>query len=226
MKDETQVKDEIILVVKEAIRENTTLAAVDWEVAELYSDDVDNIAEEIADKLCPLVAEAEKDKEIARLTAENERLSKQLTDGKCVYLSDSETAEGCVQSPCPNYKTVEDILKENASLHARLEKAVALPFSHLETLKLLTCAAMCYAKIRELITERMASSNDIKDLFMHVPLIQGTTLNFALNCLDKSNLNCNKIKGFEEVLNAMGDFKDYLAKAEARLAELKGGEGE
>lgn len=42
-------------------------------------------------------------------------------------LTDSETAEGCVQSPCPNYKTVEDILKENASLHARLEKAVELP---------------------------------------------------------------------------------------------------
>lgn len=115
---------------------------------------------------------------------------------------------------------------ENAELRERLEKAVILPFSHLETLKLLTCAAMCYAKIRELIVERMASSNDIKDLFVHIPLIQGTTLNFALNCLDKSNLNCNKIKGFEEVLNAMGDFKDYLAKAEARLAELKGGEQE
>ena len=61
---------------------------------------------------------------IKELEAENERLRKQLSDGKCVYLSDSETAEGCVQSPCPNYKTVEDILKENADLHARLEKAV------------------------------------------------------------------------------------------------------
>lgn len=51
MKDETQVKDEIILVVKEAIRDNTTLAAVDWEPAELDSDDVDNIAEAVADRL-------------------------------------------------------------------------------------------------------------------------------------------------------------------------------
>ena len=67
MKDETQVKDEIILVVKEAIRDNTTLAAVDWEPAELDSDDVDNIAEEIADKLCPLIAEAEKQERRAEI---------------------------------------------------------------------------------------------------------------------------------------------------------------
>ena len=71
--------------------------------------------------------ETNKDAEIARLTAENERLSKQLTDRKCVYLFDNETAEGCVLSPCPNYKTVEDILKENAELTARLEKAVEMP---------------------------------------------------------------------------------------------------
>lgn len=58
--NEVEMKDKIILVVKEAIRENTTLAAVDWEAAEIYSDDVDNIADEIADKLCPLVTEAEK----------------------------------------------------------------------------------------------------------------------------------------------------------------------
>lgn len=51
MKDETQVKDEIILVVKEAIRDNTTLAAVDWEPAELDSNDVDHIAEAVADRL-------------------------------------------------------------------------------------------------------------------------------------------------------------------------------
>lgn len=51
MKDETQVKDEIIIVVKEAIRDNTTLAAVDWEPAELDSNDVGHIAEEVADRL-------------------------------------------------------------------------------------------------------------------------------------------------------------------------------
>ncbi len=67
MKDETQVKDEIILVVKETIRDNTTLAAVDWEPAELDSNDVDHIAEEIADKLCPLIAEAEKQERRAEI---------------------------------------------------------------------------------------------------------------------------------------------------------------
>ena len=63
---EIQIKDKIILVAKEAIRGNTTLAAVDWEV-ELNSDDVDNIAEEIADKLCPLIAEAEKQERRAEI---------------------------------------------------------------------------------------------------------------------------------------------------------------
>lgn len=77
------------------------------------------------DTLARLYYELQKENE--HLTAENERLSKQLSDGKCVYLSDSETSEGCVQSPCPNYKTVEDILKENAELKARLDKAVELP---------------------------------------------------------------------------------------------------
>lgn len=51
MKDETQIKDEIMKVVKEAVRENTTLAAVDWEPAMLYDEDVDHIAEMVADNL-------------------------------------------------------------------------------------------------------------------------------------------------------------------------------
>lgn len=49
--DEINVKDEIITAVKEAISANTTLAAVDWEPAQLYSDDVDHIAEMVAENL-------------------------------------------------------------------------------------------------------------------------------------------------------------------------------
>lgn len=100
------------------------------------------------DTLARLYYELQKENE--HLTAENERLSKQLTDGKCVYLSDSETAEGCVQSPCPNYKTVEDILKENAELHARLEKAVILPCKVGDTVHDIYSDEICESKIKSI----------------------------------------------------------------------------
>ena len=45
---------------------------------------------------------------INRLIAE----IKKLTSGKCVYLSDDETTEYCVEGPCPNYKTVAQIKAE------------------------------------------------------------------------------------------------------------------
>ena len=37
---------------------------------------------------------------------------KNLTSGKCVYLSDDETTEYCVEGPCPNYKTEAQIKVE------------------------------------------------------------------------------------------------------------------
>lgn len=48
MKDETQVKDEIILVVKGAIRDNTSATDID-DIVELDSNDVDHIAEAVAE---------------------------------------------------------------------------------------------------------------------------------------------------------------------------------
>lgn len=123
-----------------------------------------------------------------------------------------------------NYKRIiADLQAENVALRERLGKAVELPYSHLEMLKLLTCASICYAEIKNIIVARMGKSRDVADLFMECPTVQGTTLDLALYRLAESNLNCNKIKGFEEVINATGTFKDYLAKAEASLAELKGG---
>lgn len=50
MKDETQVKDEIILVVKEVIADNTSARDID-DIVELDSNDVDHIAEAVADRL-------------------------------------------------------------------------------------------------------------------------------------------------------------------------------
>ena len=37
---------------------------------------------------------------------------KRLTSGKCVYLSDDEITEYCVEGPCPNYKTEAEIKAE------------------------------------------------------------------------------------------------------------------
>ena len=45
---------------------------------------------------------------INHLQAEVER----LTSGKCVYLSDDETTEYCVEGPCPKYKTETQIKAE------------------------------------------------------------------------------------------------------------------
>ena len=39
-------------------------------------------------------------------------LIKRLTSGKCVYLSDDEITEYCVEGPCPNYKTEAEIKAE------------------------------------------------------------------------------------------------------------------
>lgn len=50
MKDETQAKDEIILVVKEAMADNTSARDID-DIAEIDSNDVDHIAEAVADRL-------------------------------------------------------------------------------------------------------------------------------------------------------------------------------
>ena len=149
----------------------------------------------------------DKDKEIARLTAENERLSKQLTDSKCIYLSDSETEEGCVQSPCPNYKTVEDILKENAELHARLKKAVILPCKVGDTVYWI---------------EKWRTEPQIDEYTVHGFMIDTTNEKVCIRVkLDKN--------GFFVPL--VGEYKDKQlffdrTKAEARLAELKGGEQE
>ena len=57
--------------------------------------------------------------EINRLQAD----IKKLTSGKCVYLSDDETTEYCVEGPCPNYKTVAQIKAEAIKEFAEIVKA-------------------------------------------------------------------------------------------------------
>lgn len=136
----------------------------------------------------------------------------------CAYKIIEPQIKGCLDRE----KELEKRLAEAEHRAEVAEKAVELPYRHLVTLRLLTSAAMCYAITKNRITERMVNSKDIADLFMHIPLLQGTTLNFALDYLAESNLNCNTIQGFEDIINATGTFKDYIIVAESRLAELKG----
>lgn len=85
-------------------------------------------------------------------------------------------------------------------------------FENIETLKLLTCASICYAKIKHEMENRMRDSKDIADLYFNIPTVQYTTFDFALSALATSELDCNKISGFGEILNAMPNFKSYLEK--------------
>lgn len=51
-------------------------------------------------------------KDALELINSQKALIKRLTSGKCVYLSDDETTEYCVEGPCPNYKTEAEIKAE------------------------------------------------------------------------------------------------------------------
>ena len=51
-------------------------------------------------------------KDALELINSQKALIKRLTSGKCVYLSDDEITEYCVEGPCPNYKTEAEIKAE------------------------------------------------------------------------------------------------------------------
>lgn len=88
--------------------------------------------EEVVKTLNELLHEAySKDEIVFALKCKTEELEtakadiKKLTSGKCVYLSDEETTEYCVEGPCPNYKTIAQIKAEAYKEFAeRLKKAL------------------------------------------------------------------------------------------------------
>ena len=52
---------------------------------------------------------------------------KRLTSGKCIYLSDDETTEYCVEGPCPKYKTEAQIKAEAYKEFAKkMEERIAV----------------------------------------------------------------------------------------------------
>lgn len=142
-----------------------------------------------------------------------ERLTARV-EGKVIFAGDLLNT--------PNYEKA--IIDRLAELEDKIEngKLVELPVGWLDALKLLICAAMCYADIDNMIASGMQNSKELADLFMNIPRVQGTTLQWSLQDLANRKLDCNKITGFEEVLNAMPRFKARVeADAEEKLKELK-----
>ena len=129
------------------------------------------------------------------------------TNGSCFSLDNTDLYYSNYGTKWVAYKN-----KEQAECKGEI---VELPDGWLDTLKLLTCAASCYAVIDDMIAKGMQSNKALADLFMKIPRVQGSTLQWSLQDLANNNLDCDKIQGFDEVLNAMPIFK-------ACLAELKG----
>ncbi len=136
------------------------------------------------------------------------RITARLANGKAVV--------DFIASGAGRIKTVDRL----AELEDKITDGtlVELPSAWLDTLKLLTCASICYTKIKDLITSQMGQSKDISDLFFECPTVQGTVNDFALKDLEEANIDCNKIVGFEEILNAMPHYKKIV---EAKLKELQ-----
>lgn len=134
----------------------------------------------------------------------------------------------CIERECTTpdnlcqYRLYCEAYNRLAELEDKIENGtlVELPSVWLDTLKLLTCASICYTKIKDLITSQMGQSKDIADLFFECPTVQGTVNDFALKDLGEANIECNKIVGFEEILNAMPHYKKIV---EAKLKELQEG---
>lgn len=112
---------------------------------------------------------------------------------------------------CSEYGTRWVAYKNKEQSEAKGE--IVLPNGWLNTLKLLTCAAICYADTKSLIESQMNVSRDIAALYRRCPNIQGSPNLWALGQLADSNLNCNKIKGFEDVINAMPIWKELLKES-------------
>lgn len=132
------------------------------------------------------------------------------------------------ESFCPKCFLIDDYGKNWVAYKNKEEaeckgELVELPNGWLDVLKLITCAAICYKTIDNIIIEDMQNSKELGELFLKIPRVQGSSLVWSLEELANSNLNCNKIKCFEDILNVMPRFKDILDKqAEQKLKELTG----
>lgn len=112
-------------------------------------------------------------------------------------------------NPNLNRDTVKEVC--NILIDMINKPNIELSFEELNTLRLITSAATCYADIRKEIENKMATSIDIYDLYLKLPLVQGTINKFALEDLAESNIDCSKIKSISDILEKIPKFKRYLA---------------
>ncbi len=163
-------------------------------------------------------------KDYERLTVKKAKTLK-LSGGIKQTITSKECPPLCSTTTCQMCQNNVKMLNSLVELEDKIEsgKLVELPVGWLDALKLLTCATMCYADIDNMIASGMQNSQELADLFMKIPRVQGSTLQWSLQDLANSKLDCNKIAGFEEVLNAMPKFKARVQEAaKAKLAEVKG----
>lgn len=71
--------------------------------------------------------------------------------------------------------------------------------NNIDTIKLLTLAAICYEKNLEIIRNKMKDSKEIADLYMELPTVQYMKNTMALSRLADSGIDVNKIEGIDEV---------------------------
>lgn len=70
---------------------------------------------------------------------------------------------------------------------------------NIDTLKLLTLAAICYEKNLDIIRSKMKNSKEIADLYMELPTVQYVRYSMAISRLADSNIDVNKIQNIEEI---------------------------
>jgi len=73
----------------------------------------------------------------------------------------------------------------------------------LETVKLLTLAAICYQRMFDEILRRAKCDPVMADLLMSVQTVQGTPNGMKIYELEQSGLDVNSIKSIDDVMAAM-----------------------
>lgn len=73
----------------------------------------------------------------------------------------------------------------------------------LSVLKLLTVSAIAYKEWKDIITSKMCGNEEILNLFLDLPTVQGLSNNITLQRLKDSGIDVNNITGIEDVIKAM-----------------------
>lgn len=73
----------------------------------------------------------------------------------------------------------------------------------ISVLKLLTISAIAYTEWQDIITSKMRGNDEISQLFMELPTVQGLSNSITLSRLKDSGIDVNNITGIEDVIKAI-----------------------